>query len=424
MALFELTNGGDPIDKLSVLRFRKQMAEDARTMGPAEFSRKYGSLSKDDKKTYLPNATWDTAATYDFFKQQDPASFTKLIGIEEKKAKIRTEENDKLTQQAMGIAEKLKPVVQSFSTINSIKGEAKKKYGYNPDEVVDPVQVVTDAMVMEANQRIKDQKGIGLSQDPKNDMTCIAGVCTLAANQGVDFSSMKGMPGVVKDAQGRYIPQYNPTFSSAVNKTGFEELSKGEKPRKGDIVQYFKAEGSMGQLVPKHMELVTSGALPIFGKGENFETFNNYGLYSSNLYNLGSEPGDTPGREVRDLSKRQDGTFSSGGWNEIKFYRMKPETAEKAVAKTRPDVAAKVEAKRNFEGSDDFKKFQSAQQQYQSGVGQNVLGQDQGLMMEIVEGVGGKFLADRAGLKKSLLTKAKNPKLVELVIDQLYDREL
>jgi hypothetical protein len=417
MALYELLSD-TPKDKLSVLRFRRQMADDARRLGPKEFDQKYKTLDAEDRKAFLPNSRWDMSATYDYFKQQDLAAYDKLINVEEKRVKIRTEENNKLTQQAMSIADMLNPVVESFSTVRNIKGEAQKKYGYNPDEVVDPVEVVNQGMIKEARQRIASGEGISLSQEPKNDMTCIAGVCTLAANQGVDFSAMKGMQGVVKDKQGRYIPQYNPSFEAAKERSGYTELPKGEKPKPGDVVQYFRAEKT-GELIPKHMELVTSGAMQIPGKGDQYETFNNYELYSSNLY--GNEDGVAePGREVRGIVKNSDGTFRSDGWDQVRFYRMNPETAEKAVAKTRPDITKKIENKRMFEQSEDFKKLQEAQQSLQSGRGMNVLGDDQGLMMEIIEGVGGN--ADRGALKKTMMTKAKNPKLVERVIDLMYER--
>ena len=420
MALFELLYD-TPKDRVSVLRYRKQMAEDARKLGPKEFEKKYGSMDAEDRKAFLPNSKMDIASTFDYFKNQDPATLDKLITNEEKRIQIRTAESDKITQQAMQIAPQIKQMVQGYANMNKIKGDAAKNFGYNIGENVDPVQIVNEGMVAEANRRIRDGEGISLSQDPKNDMTCIAGVCTLAANQGVDFSKLQGMPGVVKDKQGRSIPQYNPTFTSAISKTGYQELPKGEKPRQGDIVQYFKAKGNTRELVPKHMELVTSGAFKMGAPGaqrEDYETFNNYALYSDQLYDLETEGA---GREKRPLNTNPDGTFTSGGWDQVRFYRLTPEAAEKAVRSKNPDAAKKLEGKRMFEQSDMAKAYQEAQQMFESGRGKNILGDDQGLLMEIVEGAGGKFANDRAGLKKVIASKAKNPVLVQRVIDQIYE---
>jgi hypothetical protein len=374
------------------------MTIDSQNMSFEEWSKKWGGMDDEDNKAFMPGRVYQGKDTYKIFQSNDPKVFDQRIGSEEKRIERVKKDEEMLTTDAAQKAGFLKTYMQNKSTLDKLNTEIPTKYNYTPGEDLDPVSYISQGMIKEAEGRIKNKQGIGLTGDPKNDMVCIKGVCTLAANQGIDFkgafSDPKYKAGVDIDEQGRMIPQYNPFFSEAYDKAGFQKLAKGEKPQKGDLAQYYK-DGT-----PKHMELVIGGE-----KGF-LDTFNNYDLYNSK-----DEEG--AGRSKRFMDEQGN----AQGWDQTAYYRIKPETASAALAKNE-GYQTKVKGKQTFEASEDFKTLENVSKFMQQNKDVNILGDDQGLVQDIMKGVssGGKY----EDVIKSVIPKAKNAKLVERVIKNLY----
>lgn len=402
--MFNILFSEEPKDKVSVLNKQKQMTIDAKNLSFEEWNKKWGNMDAEDTKAFFPGQVYEGKGTYKMFQEFDPAVYDKRISTETKRLESARKEDERLNSEAAQKAGFLKAYIQNQSDLERIYKEAPSKFGYDPNEDLDPVAYVKAGMMREAEERIKNKQGIGLTGDPKNEMVCIKGVCTLAANQGVDFSKAFSDPkykeGVDIDEKGRVIPQFNPFFAEAYEKAGFQKLPKGEKPKPGDFAQYYY-EGK-----PKHMEMVLSD------KGDGFETFNNYDLYNTYVTQLLEEDGGA-GRTRRFY---QGNTPNVGAYEQTDYYRISPETAAAALA-SNPEYSKKLAGKKAYETSEDKKRYEEATKFLAYNKSVNVLGEDQGLMQDIIKGI-------RSGVKKedlikSLIPKSKNPRLLERTINNL-----
>lgn len=394
----------EPKDKVSVLKKQKKMTEDAKTMSYDEWNKAYGSMDEEDTKAFIPGRIFDGKNTYKMFKEFEPTVFDKRIDVEVKKLDGERKAEERLTSEATQKAGYLKTYLQNKSTADRIGKEIQTKYQFDPNEDLDPVSYLTSGMIKEANERIKNKQGIPLVGDEKNEMVCIKGVCSLAANQGIDFApgfgQYKDGDGVDIDEKGRVIPQYNPYFAQNYGKVGFQKLAAGEKPKKGDMVQYFTGG------TPKHMELILEN------KGSELETFNNYDLY--NTYREQPEySGPEVGRDRRPL--RSDNSVD--GYDGTAYYRISPEAATAALSKNQ-DYQIKVKGRDAFASSEDKKALDAATKFLQDNKNTNVLGDDQGLLPDIITGI--ETGTPKQDLLKSVTPKAKNVKLVERIINNLY----
>lgn len=216
---------------------------------------------------------------------------------------------------------RLKSYVSLAKDYNNLAKNFKEKSGVDLRKINDPRDFVSQKMVIDAKSRIERGKegAISVIGNPKNENTCAAGVCTIAADAGVSFDKMTGtgMTGLATDKFGRKIPQYNPLFTAQLDKTGYYELSPDEKPMPGDLIQYFEPKGSLNELVPYHMEFITDEK----GDGK-YATFNNYGLFNEGK-------GESEVVDARGYDKADKGRESSVN----RFYRLKPEAASAAVGK-------------------------------------------------------------------------------------------
>lgn len=390
----------EPKDKVSVLNKQKQMTADAQSLSYEEWNKKYGGMDEGDIKVFMPGRVYEGKGTYEMFKGFNTGVYDKRIATEVKRIEGEKKADELLTKDANQKAGYLKNLMQTQATYDRLSTELPTKYNYDLNENLDPVEYVKSGMIREAEERIKSKKGVGLTGDPKNDMVCIKGVCTLAANQGVDFKGAFGgyKDGVDTDEQGRMIPQYNPYFSESYDKAGFEKLPKGEKPKKGDFVQYYQG----GK--PKHMELVLGG------DNSSLETFNNY-----ELYNTYREDPLFQGEAGR--SKRYLNNGNAEGWDDTVYYRVKPETATAALSNN-TEYTKKVEGKKAYEASEDKKAYDAAVKFLSENNNTDVLGEDQGLLQDIIKGVqSGK---PKEEVIKAVIPKSKNAKLIERVISNLY----
>lgn len=213
----------------------------------------------------------------------------------------------------------LKAAIGKVNEFKSIADKFKETSGVDLTQVSDPTSFVAQKMITDAKSRIaKGKEGaVPVIGDPKNENTCLAGVCTIAADAGVSFSKLKGnaVTGLATDKKGRKIPQYNPLFASQLEKTGYYEIPEGESPMPGDLVQYFEPQGDMGELTPRHMEFILEDK-----GGGKYSTFNNYGLFNSGA-------GESDVTDVRGTNKTDPGRSSTLN----RFYRLKPEVAKEAV---------------------------------------------------------------------------------------------
>jgi hypothetical protein len=356
--------------------------------------------------------------SYKSFKDTDASFFDTQLGNLDKKLALekaaaekaaalkaqQEKEDQELTAAATPISNFFKQTSADAKTINQLSGVAKEKYGFDPNDKASPNEIIARGMVSEANQRIQNKDGIPLWYDVKNENTCINGVCTIAANQGVDFSSLKGRdPNTLKNTKGQYIPVQNASFLANLESSGYEPIPAGEFPKSGDFAQYFKAEGNMGELRPHHAEIVLNSKDA--QGGVNLETFNNY-----QLTNTGE------GLSKRSVSKTPQGGFTEGGWDDVRFYRLKPEVAEKALQKN-PGYIKSQQGKSQYMASPEFKQLQETQGRLAT-ADINILGQDKDLYQDIVTGITNN--EDKEKLKAKLIPKSKNPKLLTRVIDQVY----
>lgn len=418
MALYNMAGPGDDAKKAK-LEKQKQLVVDAQTLSFDEWQKKYKALPAAEKKVLgIDDSMISDRGSYKSFKDTDPSFYDTQLGNLDKKLgrekaaaekaaalKAQQEKEDQdLTAAATPISNFFKQTSADARAISQLSTVAKEKYGFDPNDKATPNEIIARGMVSEANQRIQNKEGIPLWYDVKNENTCINGVCTIAANQGVDFSGLKGRdPNTLKNPKGQYIPVQNRSFLANLDASGYEPIPKGETPKPGDFAQYFTAEGPMRELVPHHAEIVLNakenqGAIDV-------DTFNNYALT-----NFGN------GWTQRRVSKTPQGGFAGGGGDDVRYYRLKPEVAEKALQKN-PGYIKSQQGKQQYEASPEFKQLQETQGRLAT-ADINILGQDKGLYQDILTGITNN--EDKEKLKAKLVPKSKNPKLIARVIDQVY----
>lgn len=431
MALYNMVGPGDEARKAK-LEKQKQLVVDAQTLSFDEWQKKYMALPAADKKVLgIDDSMIADRGSYKSFKDTDAtfydtqlANLDKKLGREkaaaDKAAALRAQqekEEQELTAAATPISNFFKQTSADAKAISQLSTVAKEKYGFDPNDKATPNEIIARGMVSEANQRIQNKEGIPLWFDPKNENTCINGVCTIAANQGVDFGALKGRdPNTLKNPAGQYIPLQNKSFLANLDASGYEPIPKGENPKPGDFAQYFKADGPMKELVPHHAEIVLNnkgettvndlgpnGA--ISGTGIALDTFNNYGLTNTK-----------DGLGYRAIRKTPEGGFTGGGWDDVRFYRLKPEVAEKALTKN-PGYIKSQQGRKQYEASPEFKQLQETQSRLAT-ADINILGEDKGLYQDILSGITNN--EDKEKLKTKLVPKSKNPRLIARVIDQVY----
>jgi hypothetical protein len=382
-------------EKLAAQQEALQMAQDAQSMKKKDWEAKYQSILSNQDKI----KSFSGISSYDDFKSNVP-TFTSRIKNYSKDLKNfegQVAQEQELINQSQEPSSYIKNYLNQYNTIEDIRKAASTKYGYNPSQQLDPVQFVSNNMVKEANERINTNKGFPLYQDPTNEMTCINGVCSIAADQGVDFSKFpRGEgTGVRQDAQGRWIPQYNPTFSQNYEKAGYRILDPNEAPQPGDVSQYYEGQR------PHHAEIVLSR------DDKKINTFNNY-----QLTNYGK------GLSTREFDPNQDSKYDVKDQSDTKYYRLTPQAAESAAMKN-PEYSKLAEGKKKFESSDENKQYQESLK-FIENKNAKLLGEDAPLFDEIVSGARGKYAKDKPGLISSLSPRSKNPKLLEKIINQSY----
>jgi hypothetical protein len=344
----------------------KQYSDDARSMSQSDWLNKHWVLASAYDGTYRDKIKY-LKDQYKEYKNYEPYTEDQLTKTKneldaytkweqgkqqyfEGLAAQKAAEQKKINEERTG--------KQKFISDYSAKQEALKKlaetfggkYGFIPGEQLggDAHKMLVKKMIDEANQAIESGIGYNLFQDPKSEMTCINGVCTIAANAGVDFSQMANALGVVKDPEGRYIPQSNIGWAEkdAYKKAGFRKLALGEVPQEGDFAQY----GDDGRL--HHMELVL-GTSP-----EGITTYNNYGQ------TLTPVPG--AGKEQRKFKK---GTYNTEDFQTTQYFRLDPKV-EEAIAVKSPEYTKKAEAKKKLESSDEYKQYLEYQKFLEGNKGQ------------------------------------------------------
>lgn len=418
MALYNMVGPGDDAKKAK-LEKQKQLVIDAQSLSFDDWKKKYSALSAAEKRVLqIDDSMIADRSSFKSFQDTDASFFDAQLGnidkklgrekaAAEKAAALKAQqekEDQELSASATPISNFFKQRSADAKTINQLSTVSKDKYGFDPNDKSTPSEIIARGMVSEANQRIQNKDGIPLWYDVKNENTCINGVCTIAANQGVDFSGLKGRdPNTLKNNQGQYIPLQNKSFLANLGSSGYEPIPKGENPKPGDFAQYFKSDGPMKELVPHHAEIVLDGKDD--NGAVNLQTFNNY-----QLTNAGN------GLSSRTVSKTPEGGFTGGGWDDVRFYRLKPEVAEKALTKN-PGYIKSQQGKQQYESSAEAKQLKETQGRLAT-ADINILGEDKGLYQDILNGITNSV--DKEQLKTKLLSKSKNPRLLTRVIDQVY----
>ena len=361
--------GGDPKSmkfRLEHNPYWKKLHEDAISMSQGDWINKHWVLasnfdgtyrekikyvkeqykaSKDDVP-YTDDELTKTKNELDAYNKWEQSKQQYLEGLAAQKAA----EQKKIDEERTGKQKFIGDYSSKQKALKELENTFATKYGYIPGEQIggDAHKMLVKKMIDEANQAIESGIGYNLFQDPKSEMTCINGVCTIAANAGVDFSQMANALGVVRDPEGRYIPQSNIGWAQndAYKKAGFRKLAPGELPQEGDFAQY----GDAGRL--HHMELIL-GASP-----EGITTFNNYGQ------TLNPVPGS--GREQRNFRK---GSLNAEDFETTQYFRLDPKTEEAIVAKS-PEYTKKAEAKKKLEASDEYKQYLEYQKFLEGNKGQ------------------------------------------------------
>ena len=340
----------------------KQYGDDARSMSMSDWINKYVSLEEDTREVRKR-----LKEDYKYWKEDIPYTEDQLLRAKDELdaynkweqskqqyfeglAAQKAAEQKKIDEERAGKQKFIGDYSSKQKALKELENTFATKYGYTPGEKIggDAHKMLVKKMIDEANQAIESGIGYNLFQDPKSEMTCINGVCTIAANAGVDFSQMANALGVVKDPEGRYIPQSNIGWAQndAYKKAGFRKLAPGELPQEGDFAQY----GDKGRL--HHMELIL-GTSP-----EGIITFNNYGQ------TLNPVPGS--GREQRNFRK---GTLNAEDFETTQYFRLDPKVEEAIMAKS-PEYAKKAEARKKLEASDEYKQYLDYQKFLEGNKGQ------------------------------------------------------
>lgn len=393
-----------PISRADKLKKQVEMANDAINLNKDAWVEKYGTF-----KSYYTNSKYSPSDFYDTLKQNGPELYTKQLQSHEKTLKQQAAEEENLNKDAAGRAQFIKSYADHNNRYSTLVNQLPTKYGgYTYGENLDPVKYVNNKILTEAKDRQSKGKegGVGLWYDSKDPNVCINGVCQVAQNSGVDFNGMKGLQNVLYDEKNkRYTPVNNDQWAQNIERTGYVEVPDNEKPQPGDFVQYSHKSGEH-TYDPFHMEIVTGN------KDGYYTTFNNYGLYNDGKGESWFE--DNRGK------LNPNGTPMGNNRAEMtKIYRIKPETAQRAALND-PTYKSKSEGKKAFEGSEDYKSFNDSVKFLLDNKNTQILGDDQPLMNDIVKGLGSQS-ADE--MKKALLGKSKNPKLVEKVINSLYGQK-
>jgi hypothetical protein len=323
-----------------------QAIKDARSLSKDEWQEKYkgasfAAVGEGRAQPILPDF-------YNDYKKRDDAFIQDW-------SQARDQAKNELLMQSRWTANKDKAKKEALDFLNQYKGqnellssiptEAAKKYGYTPGELenLSAWDFLSKDAVSKAYYAINANKGFPLPQDPTNEMTCINGICTIESMIGVDFSPMKGAKGVYYDKKtGKTIPQYNPTWLENDNykKVGYRKLDPREFPQPGDLAQYTD-EGKV-----HHMELV----LDNLSKGQGLVVYNNYSQTNDN------KPGE--GKELRVFNP---GTYQPEEFEKTEYFRLTPEAQQKALSRN-PTYLKKLESKKAFESSEDYKKFMETQE--------------------------------------------------------------
>jgi hypothetical protein len=323
-----------------------QAIKDARSLPKDEWKEKYkgasfAAVGEGRAQPILPDF-------YNDYKKRDDAFIQDW-------SQARDQAKNELLMQSRWTANKDKAKKEALDFLGQYKNQneflsnfptqASQKYGYTPGETLNPNEFLSKDVVSKAYYAINANKGFPLPQDPTNEMTCANGICTLESMIGVDFSPLKGKKGVYYDPKTGYtIPQYNPTFVEDNNyaKVGYRKLNNlNELPQPGDIVQYSN-EG-----VPGHMELVLEN-LP-----NGIVVYNNYSQTNDN------RPGE--GKEIRGFRPGKYNQLATDNFDQTNYFRLTPEAQQKALSRN-PTYLKKVEGKKAFESSEDYKKFMETQE--------------------------------------------------------------
>jgi hypothetical protein len=225
----------------------------------------------------------------------------------------------------------------------------KDKYGFDVEneayENSSPQSKIGKRAVAVAKASMASGKGIPLSQDPNNSLTCINGVCTAASEAGVDYSGLKGLAGVVKNGKGKDIPQYNVSWTEKDNfkKAGYRRLGKDEKPQEGDFAQYGFEDDKNPNTVD-HMEMVTEAS------DTGVTTFNNYDQTKLKTPNAGVEH-----RKYKKDSTQLEDIADTG------YFRLDDATAKSIVDKD-PQYKDSADKYKKFKESEDYTKYKTEQE--------------------------------------------------------------
>lgn len=396
-------------------------ATDAMNMPFTEWEKVWGG-----NKTLFPQG-YEGRESYKFFKETSPSFFQGRLDNLNKEVTGKIKKEELLTTESKSKAMSIRELADKTKEYNTMLEQIPQKFsGYTYGEQLSGTEFMKKTMTKDAREAIQQGKGIALRGDEGNDMTCIRGVCGIAARAGIDFKpgfaqyisqSQGGTRYVDIDERGEPIPQYNPYWTPEnAAKVGYILQPKGTLPQEGDFMQYSEPRGALGQMVPFHMEMS-------LGKDEKtgrYPTFNNYNVYLQTALREKGRPAYNPkeGETLRDLKVDKQGNLVSESGANVSVFRLDPKVAEETAMKN-PEYRKKVEGKKAFESSEDFKKFQNLVGYVNEAKSKDILGEDQPLLMDLVKGFGVKS-ADE--LKKQVLDKSKNPQLMSRIIDSLYEK--
>ena len=413
------SSDGNDDDKEKSFTEKQQILADAKRLKKKDFLEKYKNITPAQYKNYgIPGKVdleeLHNRATNEWSSDQINKDLGKYKTQKEKIAK----DEEALNTQSGPISDYIKGYSGSLKQNESLKKTIKEKYKHdvdNPFKEITPEDArneIYKGITTEAENRIKNKNDVRVPGSPDEKNTCISGTCTLAANQGVDFSKI---PGRI-DAQGRNIPINNESFYNNLKDSGYAEIPYDQR-MPGDFVQYDE-DGKK-----EHMEVLLNKN----AKNGADRNFNNY-----SLSNYKTEQFNTPGESFRKLEKTPDGKLQATNleagfdpFSNSRVLRLTDEAAMKAYNKKHPEYALTLnEFKKNkqaYESSPEAKQYQTG---LESTKNKNaaILGSDAGLFDELVSGYSGKYANDKEGLINSLKSKSKNPALLAKVVNKIYEQ--
>jgi hypothetical protein len=242
--------------------------------------------------------------------------------------------------------QRVKEYLDKQTEYSNISQEVKKKYGFDTSQEdyvkSSPQDILAKRMSKTAREAITKGKGYVLPQDPTNELTCINGVCEVASEAGVNFDKMEGLAGVRKNEKGKYIPQYNVSWTEKDNfkKAGYRRLRSDEQPKEGDFAQYGFEDDKNPNTVD-HMEMILEA------NDKGVTTFNNYKQTKEKTSGAGEEK-----RAFKKDSKQLDNIADTG------YFRLEDEEAKRILAKDSKhnELLKQYNA---FHDSEDYVKYQS-----------------------------------------------------------------